>query len=144
MMQENILEVTEFVTTGFKPLISFDKCRVATLCYVDDLYPVDIASMERHLETDEVFVLLNGKATLMLGGAESAVRSVKAVSLEPMKAYNVKRNAWHGMIMSRDAVILLVENDDTGSANSEYFPLTSALKQIYLSEARTFADWQRL
>jgi ureidoglycolate hydrolase len=143
-MQENILEVAGFTTTGFKSLIQYNNWRVATLCYVDDLFPVDIASMERHLETDEVFVLLKGKATLMLGGAESGVRSVKSNSLEPMNAYNVKRNAWHGVIMSRDAVILLVENEDTGSANTEYFQLTPALKQIYLTESRTFADWQWL
>jgi hypothetical protein len=64
--------------------------------------------------------------------------------MEPLKAYNVKRNAWHGVIMSRDAVILLVENEKTGITNSEYFPLTPALKQIYLTESRIFADWQWL
>jgi hypothetical protein len=44
--------------------------------------------------------------------------------------------------MSKDAVILLVENGDTGKPNSEYFRLTEAQKQVFLAEAANYPDWQ--
>ena len=143
-MESDYLEVVEFTTTGFKPLILFQEWRVATLCYTADLYPPDIATLERHLETDEVFVLLKGSATLILGSATGEAGSIEMIPLAPLKGYNVRRNVWHGVILSRDAVILLVENEDTGSANSEYYPLTWEMKQAYLAEARTYEDWKLL
>ena len=143
-MDKEILEIAELTTVGFKPLILFENWRVATLCYVDDLFPPEIATLERHTQTDEVFILMHGQASLMLAGAGAAVRAIEAVAMQPLKTYNVKLGAWHGVVMSKDAVILLVENVDTGAANSEYFQLTPAMKQVYLAEARRFPDWQNL
>ena len=143
-MQHQGLQIAELTTVGFKPVILFEGWRVATLCYVDDLYPPEIAYLERHLETDEVFILLHGQATLMMGGVGQEVSAVEAVPLELLKTFNVKLGAWHGVIMSRDAVILLVENVDTGKPNTEFFNLTPALQQTYLEVARGFPDWQGL
>ena len=37
------------------------------------------------------------------------------------KLYNVKKGAWHALLMERDAKVLIVENHSTGPENSEYF-----------------------
>ena len=49
--------------------------------------------------------------------------------MESGKLYNVRQNAWHSVIMSRDATILIVENQDTGESNSEYYQLTEMQKR---------------
>lgn len=143
-MDKKIVEVAELSTEGFKPLIFFKDWRVATLCYTADLYPPDIGYLERHMETDEVFVLMHGQATLLLGGLEQAVSPLVALPMQPLKTYNVRLGAWHSVVMSKDAVILLVENADTGKPNSEYFQLTPAMKQVVFSEAVHFPDWRSL
>jgi hypothetical protein len=141
-MDKSILEVTEFTTVGFKILVPFESWRVATLCYIDDMFPPELSRMERHVETDEVFVLLKGDATLMLGGNEAAIGPVETIPLEPLKSYNVKRNAWHGVVASRDVVILLVENVDTGNNNSEYCELCAEQKGVYRAIWKQFPDWR--
>ena len=141
-MDKAILEVAEFTTVGFKILVPFKSWRVATLCYTEDMFPPELSRMERHMQTDEVFVLLKGEATLMLGGNGSAIGQVETIRMEPLKSYNVRQAAWHGVIVSRDAVILLVENVDTGNSNSEYFDLTAENKEIYRSVWKQMPDWR--
>jgi len=143
-MDKDLLDITAFEAVGFKPLILFKSWRVATLCYGEDLHPRHAGYLERHMETDEVFILMRGQATLMLGGAGASVDQIEAVAMQPLQAYNVKLGAWHGVLMSRDAIIALVENVDTGQANSEYFNLTPAQKETFVQEARKFPDWQAL
>ncbi|HSF80615.1 MAG TPA: hypothetical protein VLA49_05255 [Anaerolineales bacterium] len=123
-MDDNLLEIRAHDGLGFKPLITFGNWRVAILRFLDDLSPERIDSMERHTETDEVFVLLSGKGALIIGGNEPQVSSIYSQVLEHGKIYNVKRNAWHTILLSRDASVLLVENKDTGDYNSEYSHLS--------------------
>jgi len=33
--------------------------------------------------------------------------------MQPRTVYNVRRNVWHGTLMSEDAVLLIAENSDT-------------------------------
>jgi len=135
-MDENVLEIREYNGEGFRPLILFGGWRVAVLNYLDELLPRNIKRMERHMETDEVFVLWRGRATLLMGGVDSQVDAVTPQVMEPGKLYNVKRAAWHSILMSRDASILLVENVDTAEGNSEYFNLPEQFLDEILEIAR--------
>ncbi|HUI88954.1 MAG TPA: hypothetical protein VLX61_09535 [Anaerolineales bacterium] len=119
-MDESLLEIRDYDGEGFKPLISFESWRVAMLRYLDDLEPDHIDSMERHNETDEVFVLLRGRGTLILGGNGDKCRGVLLQPMDSGRIYNVKRGAWHTVLLSRDASVLLIENCDTDEHNSEY------------------------
>ncbi len=135
-MDEKILEIIEFNGEGYKPLVDFGCWRVAFLRYLDELRPDHITAMERHTQTDEVFVLLQGRVILLIGGNGSGVDKIQPQVMEPARLYNVKRNTWHGVLLSQDATILLVENRDTGTANSEYTPLTDEQKGTLLEIAR--------
>lgn len=143
-MSNQGLEISEFTTHGFKPLIFFKDWRVATLCYCEDLYPPAISFVERHMETDEIFILLHGQATLLNGGREAVVSRLEAEPMQALKAYNFTLGTWHGVVMSRDAVIALVENADTGKENSEYFQLDEPMRRLVLSEAQKIPDWSAL
>jgi mannose-6-phosphate isomerase-like protein (cupin superfamily) len=76
--------------------------------------------LERHLETDEVFVLLDGACTLLVdGSAADDASDIGCVAMEPMKVYCIPKGVWHNTITSRDAKLILMENSDTSMANSE-------------------------
>ena len=47
-----------------------------------------------------------------------AAGSIHAQDLQPLKLYNVKKGSWHTHTLSKDAVVLIVENRDTSSSNS--------------------------
>lgn len=123
-ISEHLLEVSKYEGAGYRPLIDYDRWRVAVLRFCDDLLPERIDRMQRHNETDEVFVLLEGRCILFLGEGSDAVTSIAAVDMEPLKLYNVKRGAWHSHTLSRDASVLIVENRDTTVENSPKVSLT--------------------
>jgi len=135
-MHDDLLQIREFHGEGYQPLIDFGTWRVAILRYIDDMIPARIDQVERHNETDEVFVLLEGQAVLFLGEGDKQVEKLHPQVMEPKKMYNVKRGAWHCAVLSRDASILLVENCDTGTANSDYAALPLEMRQMIIETAR--------
>jgi len=92
--------------------------------------------MERHMETDEVFVLLCGRGELILGGNQAQITEIYPQAMEPAKIYNVKRSTWHNILLSRDASVLIVENRDTREDNSQYLPLQAELRHSIQEIAR--------
>lgn len=76
--------------------------------------------MERHLETDEVFVLTRGEGTIIIGGNGAEPGNLAAQGMEIGKIYNVRKRVWHSVSLSPDAAVVIVENRDTVRENSEY------------------------
>ncbi len=135
-MDKSLLEIRDYDGAGFKPLIFFGNWRVAILRHVDELQPDRIDSMERHTETDEVFVLLRGRGTLILGGNGIKCEGALSQTMEIGRIYNVKRLAWHTVLLSSDASVLLVENYDTGEHNTEYDGLSAEQSSQIMETAR--------
>lgn len=124
MISEQLLEVREHTGPGYRPLVDFAAWRVAILNFADDLRVEKITRMQRHNETDEVFVLLKGRCLLFVGEGEAMVTAIHAQDLEPHQLYNVKRAVWHHHTLSEDAMVLVVENRDTTYDNSPFCALT--------------------
>lgn len=124
-ISEDLLAVKEYQDEGYQPLVSYQNWRVAVLNYCAELLPENIDSMQRHDQTDEVFVLLQGRCILFLGQGEEEITDIYAQDLQPGKVYNVKRSTWHTHTLSKDASVLIVENDDTAEENSPEKKLTS-------------------
>ena len=124
-MNDNILEIKRYDGEGYRPLIDFGSWRVAILRWLPGMEPENTDRVERHTQTDEVFVLLNGQATLFIGGNSTDVDAIQSIKMESGILYNVKQNVWHTVLLSHDATILLVENRNTGETNTEYSGLTA-------------------
>lgn len=108
------LEIIRYEDDGYKSMVSFEGWRVAFLKYAEMFDQANVSKMERHLLTDEVFVLLSGQAALIVGDEN------QVCYLEKNTLYNVKKAVWHAVCVSRDAQLLIVENNNTGKENSEY------------------------
>lgn len=124
MIPENLLEIREYLDEGYRPLIDYGDWRVAILRYIDELEPQNLTKMQRHDETDEVFVLLAGRCILFLGEGDQQVNQIHAQDMEPLKLYNVKKSCWHTHTLNQDAVVLIVENRDTADHNSPEVAIT--------------------
>ena len=115
MIDNSQLEVSEYTGEGYDKTVRFESWRVAILNYTEKFKEGNMKYLEKHCLTDEVFVLLSGSAVLVLG------KEMERVPLEKNKLYNVKKDAWHNIILEPDSKILIVENDNTGPDNTEYF-----------------------
>ncbi len=135
-MDETMLEIRDYQGEGYQPLVDYGDWRVAILRFLDGLQPDQIDQMERHTETDEVFILLRGQGVLILGGTGLQIEAIYPQVMERGTLYNVKRNAWHTILLSQDASVLLVENNDTGKHNSEYAYLTADHRGQIIEHAR--------
>ena len=113
-MKEEDLEVLSLDAAGYRRVMSFGQWRVAVLGHSDFFAEENCVRLERHLETDEAFVLLDGEASLVVG--EAAER----VPLEKGRLYNVRKGGWHAVITCPGARLLVVENASTDASNSEY------------------------
>jgi len=132
-MDEHLLEVREHLGDGYQPLIDFESWRVAILHWEPGMHPAETSVVERHTHTDEVFVLLIGHAVMIVAGNDGSAGELLGVTMQVGKLYNVKRNAWHAVLLSRGGSILIVENRDTGEANTEFCTLTAAQRQAILA-----------
>lgn len=111
---EKQLEILEDTGERFNIAMSYGDWRVAYLNYAESHKEGNIEFLEKHLETDEVFVLMAGKAILLMG------EECERIEMDLHKVYNVKKDAWHNIILSEDAKVLLVENKDTSKENTQY------------------------
>ena len=91
MIDETLLKVDTFDGIGYQPIVDFESWRVAFLRYHPELLPENITEMQRHDETDEVFVLLEGQCILLVGEGQDEVETIFAVDMQPYQIYNVKR-----------------------------------------------------
>lgn len=108
------LDILDYTGVGYQPVHDFGSWRVAYLNFHESYTPETMRYIERHNETDEIFILLNGEATLLIGEERAPV------PMEKYKTYNVKKGVWHNVYLSEDAKILIVENCNTSEANSDY------------------------
>jgi len=120
-MQE--LEIFEFEGSGYDPTMHFENWRVAFLHYAERFEKVE--RLERHMLTDEVFVLMKGKGVLFIG------EELRPVEMEWGKIYNVKQGVWHAIKVTPEAKVLIVENHNTSRDNSEYLQLDPELCSHY-------------
>ncbi|HIQ98253.1 MAG TPA: hypothetical protein IAB23_01045 [Candidatus Scybalocola faecavium] len=124
-MEHQEIEIIEFQPEGYKPLVDFGQWRVAVLKFCDDLKLENIKTMQKHLETDEVFVLIRGNCTLFLGKDGDTPEDIHRVHMEPGKIYNIKKGVWHNHIMDEGTEVLIVENRNTCDDNSPIIPLNA-------------------
>lgn len=131
-ISEALLEVAGHNLAGYKPVIDYANWRVAVLNFSEDLRPEKIINLQRHNETDEVFVLLRGRCILFIGEGQQTITTIHAQDMMAHTIYNVKKGTWHSHTLSEDAMVLIVENRDTTFANSPFSPLTSKQQQTLI------------
>jgi ureidoglycolate hydrolase len=119
-MNPLLIEIFDCCEPGYRPQVDFGAWRVASLRLSPELAPERIEAVERHTETDEVFVLLQGKAVMVIAGDGGPAHELESITIQAGKLYNVKRNTWHTILLGHSALVLVVENRDTTAENTEF------------------------
>jgi mannose-6-phosphate isomerase-like protein (cupin superfamily) len=104
-----MIRIGTHVDAGFRVMAEWGEWKVGMLRYNERFSR--LGEMERHLLTDEVFVLVSGKATLYT--------DTEAVAMEIGNTYTVPVGVWHHIVVSEDALVTVVENRNTSIENTE-------------------------
>jgi len=105
------LSVRGWDGAGYKPVVQFGAWCFAELNHAEKFRAENLKRHERHLKTDETFVLVEGEATLLIG------KELKPVKMEKFRFYNVKAGTWHQINTIPGTRVLIVENADVDEAS---------------------------
>ena len=104
-----MIEIFTHTDSGFKVLMEHGEWKIGMLRYCERF--AHLGEFERHLLTDEAFMLLSGEATLYTDS--------ESIKMENGKLYNIPASVWHHIVVSEDASVLVVENRNTSKENTE-------------------------
>lgn len=134
-MEHELLQIRQHLGEGLGGEYHGGDWCVLILNYLPRLAAHCVQDMQKHLNTDECFVLLNGQAVLFVAGGEERPDALLAYPMENGKVYCIPKGTWHTQAMSADAKLLLMENSGTVTANSPRCPLTEMQKTQLQQEA---------
>lgn len=113
------VEIYDYNGESYRGAMRFGSWRVAYLNHGKPFMEENFEKIERHNKSDEVFILLTGKATLIIG------EELNRIEMMPHKLYNVPKGVWHHIFTTEGTSVLIVENDDTGEENTEFLDVKS-------------------
>jgi hypothetical protein len=128
-----LYETFDLQGIGYQKLLNFQSWRIAKLNYIKELDIKHLNFIECHHETDEIFVLIQGKCDMYIL-KETSPKTFEHFSLEPQKIYRIPKGVYHAHSLSKDAKVLIIEEDDTCDGNSHRIYLNEQeIKELQLS-----------
>ena len=115
------VEIGEHRGEGYSRVIEYDFWTTALINYAPRFDEKNFEYVERHNRTDEVFILIDGTATLIVGEPDK----LQYITMEKFKFYNIKKGVWHHIFLNENTKVIVVENSDTGKENTDYHYLKS-------------------
>jgi len=119
----NLVEIGVSFEQKYKPVLDFAGWRVAMLRHCDHVEPSAFYRIERHRETNEVFILTAGRADLIVFDGGDTPTTSYVFPMELNVAYNIGQSVWHHCVMTPDGHVILFERTDTSLENSDYAEL---------------------
>ena len=114
-----MLEKRNNENAGFDLIFKNDTFKCAFITH-SPLYSYgEISEMKRHNKTDEIFVLLEGAATMLT--LEDGVFKEEVLSRNA--AYNVVAGTWHYLAVSPEGKLFVTECADTDRTNTDTITL---------------------
>ena len=83
-----------------------------------------IQYLEIHHATDEQFILVKGKALLLVASRDEKGFDIQVIPMEQGKVYNVPQDTWFNTITQKDTKLVYVQDAGTTGENSEYQDMT--------------------
>ena len=112
-----MIEINNTYTPGFCGMTESDTWKVVFVTPAPVYGPLQ--EMKRHNDTDEVFVLIRGTATMYTLENDQVV----SFPMEPDTVYNIRKGTWHHLHLQPDAFLIAAENSNISIQNTERMPI---------------------
>ena len=119
----NLIETYRYDAPGYDPTFISDGWQAAFLNYAPEESLESIVKLDIHHLTDEVFVLLTGRAVLIAATIEDGVH-YHLIDMEPGVIYNIPRETWHKIAMYEGSRVCIVEKSNTHVSDFEFYDLS--------------------
>lgn len=119
----------EYTGKGYNPYLIDNNWQVAQLNYVDEQDFISLKKIDRHLNTDEAFVLISGTAVLIAADLNENKIDYEFINMKYGILYNIPKGVWHNIALSKDAKLLIIENSYTHENDFEYYWLSKEQQQ---------------
>ncbi len=123
------IQILDFDGEGMKRVFENEKWMVGIKNWKPANDRMGIDMLERHNQTDELFVLLSGSCTLIYANENNGTLEIEAEKMQPMRVYNIPRSLWHNTVTTKDVRLILIEDSSTGMENSDVLNLSQ--EQIF-------------
>ena len=124
-----LIEKYQITENGYHPFLIRDGWQVAQLNYMPEQEIGNISKLDIHHLTDEVFILLKGKAVLIGATIDGNDVKFEIEVMRPNITYNIPANTWHNIAMGMECEIIIVEKSNTHEGDFEFFPLSEEKKK---------------
>ncbi len=126
----------EIAGSGFDVLHNSKEWRIALHSFCGEVNGiVSFRQWGRHLDSEEAFVLLQGRAWLVTSGDGSTWDDCKVTHLSPDRLILVDRGERHAVILGEETKVLIIENLDMSNTVNEPIP-EDVIRRIA-------ADWEK-
>lgn len=97
---------------GFKDIFFSQGWRLACSDYCGVKNGLEsFQSFEKHLNTEEAFILLKGDAYIVTAGKKKKPEKFSVRKMCLGQIYIIEKEEWHLSIFAKDTLVLIVEND---------------------------------
>ena len=124
----NLIETYRYNGSGYNPFLIKENWQVAQLNYMPEQDLSNITKMDRHLLTDEVFILLKGTAILIAGIEVDSRFQFECIKMKEGVTYNIPVKLWHNIAMDKGSEVIIFEKDKTHLGDFEYQQLSNSQK----------------
>ena len=109
---------------GYHPFLIKEGWQMAQLNYTDEQHIDPITRFDVHLETDEVFVPINGNAVLIVASIidDDPIFEVELMQLNTI--FNIPQDVWHNIAMEQGSQVLIAEKSNTHIFDFDHFSLS--------------------
>ena len=109
---------------GYHPFLIREGWQVAQLNYDNNQKVENITKLDIHHQTDEVFILLKGKAVLITARLEEDQPELELELMRPEITYNIPQNTWHNIAMQEGSEVIIIEKSNTHISDFDFYQLT--------------------
>lgn len=128
MIAQQLIEIYSHTGEGYNPFFIKDNWQVAQLNYMPALGISNIEKLEKHVHTDEIFILFRGTAVLIAAEEQETGFAFQSINMKQGITYNIPANRWHAIAMEKDAEIIIVEKSNTHLSDVVYKILSTKEK----------------
>jgi hypothetical protein len=131
------IDIFEFKGEGMTRVYENEKWTVGIKNYkvANDIANIDC--IERHNQTDELFVLIGGSCTLVYANETNGIMEFSAVKMQVNKVYSIPKSLWHNTVTNPDTKMILIEDSSTSMKNSDVLTLNQEqIKALKVASAK--------
>ena len=119
-----LIKTLDYPDGHYKPVLITDKWQVAYLNSCPEYELESIQKVDIHHNTDEAFVLLEGRAVLIAAAINEGEITFDLIDMMQGVTYNIPKKMWHNIVLWENTRVYIIEDENTHLGDYEFYHFT--------------------